>query len=142
MLMALGLTAVVSAACLSTPAIAQRGYYEAHPMYDDQFYRQPPPRRGYQQPGYYPDQGWQDQRGRERGYYHQPRQGYGPQPRFYDKESAKDYWRSQKEAQKRAIKRGYYNQPQQFAPQPGWGGGGGGVAVPYRRGGGGATAFD
>jgi hypothetical protein len=114
-LAAMGLAAGVTAACLSTPAMAQRGYYETSPMYDDGFYRQPPPRRGYQQPGYYPDQGWQnqgwqEQRGRDRGYYHQPRQGYAPQPRFYDKESAKDYWRAQKEAQKRAFKRGYYNQ--------------------------------
>jgi hypothetical protein len=142
-----GFAAMLTAGCVSTPAMAQRGYYETPPMYDDGYYRRPPPRNSYQRPGYYPEQGWQDRRDRDRdrGYYHQPRQHYAPQPRFYDKEAAKDYWRAQKEAQKRAIKRGYYNQPQTI-PQQGFGGGGGGgggggVAVPYRRGGG-ATAGD
>jgi hypothetical protein len=120
MMAVLGLAALMATGLVSTPAAAQRGYYETSPMYDDGYYRQAPPRRGYQQPGYHPDQGWQnqgwqnqgwqDRRERDRGYYHRPGQGYAPQPRFYDKEAAKDYWRAQKEAQKRAIKRGYYNQ--------------------------------
>ncbi len=142
----IGFSAIAAAGCVATPVVAQRGYYETSPLYQDDFiYRAPPPRRAYppqgyyQQPGYYPDQGYYDPYRRERGYYHQPRQRYAPQPQFYDKEAAKDYWRAQKEAQKRAIKRGYYNQPQQ-----GFGGGFGGGAgggLPGR-GGAGATALD
>jgi hypothetical protein len=123
--------------------MAQRGYYETPPIYDDGYYRRSPPRNAYQRPGYYPEQGWQGRRERERGYYQQPGRRYAPQPQFYDKEAAKDYWRAQKEAQKRAFKRGYHNQPQTF-PQQGFGGGGGGggVATPSYRGGAGATSAD
>ncbi|MGL4729709.1 MAG: hypothetical protein ACRCWO_13245 [Bosea sp. (in: a-proteobacteria)] len=142
----IGLIGIAVSGCVSTAVVAQPGYYQTSPMYQDDFIYRQPQRRGhyqqlgyYQQPGYYQDQGYYDHGRRERGYYHQPQGRYAPQPQFYDREAAKDHWRAQKEAQKRAFKRGDYAQPQVFQA-PGVGGGfGGGAGNPFR-GGAGATA--
>jgi hypothetical protein len=93
------------AAANSSPyyAPAQYGY-----DYEPTYYAQPV-QYGYYQQQYYNDD----------VYYQQQPQYYGRRhaaPQYYDRQSAKEYWKQQKRVQKRAIKNGYYAQPQYAQP--------------------------